>query len=47
MLSRTQKQIERHEKDKQEIKQLNQSLEEKVNQRTIALREANQDSQHS
>ena len=43
MLSRTQKQIERHEKDKQEIKQLNQSLEEKVNQRTIALREANQE----
>ncbi len=43
MLARTQKQIERHEKDKQEIKQLNQSLEEKVNQRTIALREANQE----
>jgi len=43
MLARTKKQIERHEKDKQEIKQLNQSLEEKVNQRTIALREANQE----
>ncbi|MGJ8485870.1 ATP-binding protein [Pseudoalteromonas sp. SYSU M81236] len=43
MLARTQKQIERHENDKQEIKQLNQSLEEKVNQRTIALREANQE----
>ncbi|WP_404340831.1 ATP-binding protein [Pseudoalteromonas mariniglutinosa] len=43
MLTRTQKQIARHEKDKQEIKQLNQSLEEKVNQRTIALREANQE----
>lgn len=43
MLTRTQKQLERHEKDKQEIKQLNQSLEEKVSQRTIALREANQE----
>ena len=43
MLARTQKQIERHENDKQEIKQLNQSLEEKVTQRTIALREANQE----
>ncbi|MEL0606115.1 HAMP domain-containing sensor histidine kinase [Pseudoalteromonas undina] len=43
MLARTRKQIERHEKDKLEIKQLNQSLEEKVNQRTIALREANQE----
>ncbi|MEL7478168.1 MAG: ATP-binding protein [Pseudomonadota bacterium] len=43
MLSRTQNQIERHEADKQEINQLNQSLEEKVNQRTIALREANQE----
>ncbi|RJF37560.1 MULTISPECIES: ATP-binding protein [Pseudoalteromonas] len=43
MLARTQNQIQRHEKDKQEIKQLNQSLEEKVNQRTIALREANQE----
>jgi len=43
MLTRTKKQLERHEKDKQEIKQLNQSLEEKVNQRTIALREANQE----
>ncbi|MEI8617262.1 HAMP domain-containing protein [Pseudoalteromonas sp. B193] len=39
MLTRTKKQLERHEKDKQEIKQLNLSLEEKVNQRTIALRE--------
>ncbi|MBE0459415.1 MAG: ATP-binding protein [Pseudoalteromonas prydzensis] len=43
MLTRTQNQIERHKNDKQEIKQLNQSLEEKVNQRTIALREANQE----
>ena len=43
MLTRTKKQLERHEKDKQEIKQLNLSLEEKVNQRTIALREANQE----
>jgi len=43
MLTRTQKQIERHEKDKNEIKLLNQSLEEKVNQRTIALKEANQE----
>ncbi|WP_419149034.1 sensor histidine kinase [Pseudoalteromonas 'SMAR'] len=43
MLARTQNQLERHQADKQEIKQLNQSLEEKVNQRTIALREANQE----
>lgn len=43
MLARTQNQIERHKADKLEIKQLNQSLEEKVNQRTIALREANQE----
>lgn len=43
MLSRTQKQIERHEEDKQEIKQLNLNLEEKVNQRTIALKEANKE----
>jgi signal transduction histidine kinase len=43
MLTRTQKQLTRHEKDKEEIKQLNQNLEEKVNQRTIALREANQE----
>ncbi|WP_457934495.1 HAMP domain-containing histidine kinase [Pseudoalteromonas sp. SCSIO 43210] len=43
MLARTQKQLTRHEKDKEEIKQLNQNLEEKVNRRTIALREANQD----
>ncbi len=43
MLTRTQNQIERHKNDKLEIKQLNQSLEEKVNQRTIALREANQE----
>ncbi|RJE75676.1 ATPase [Pseudoalteromonas sp. MSK9-3] len=43
MLARTQNQLERHKADKQEIKQLNQSLEEKVNQRTIALREANQE----
>ncbi|MCF2908883.1 ATP-binding protein [Pseudoalteromonas sp. DL2-H2.2] len=43
MLTRTQNQLERHQADKQEIKQLNQSLEEKVNQRTIALREANQE----
>ena len=43
MLKRTQKQIARHEKDKKEIKELNQDLEEKVNQRTIALREANQE----
>merc|ERR1739841_385689 len=41
MLARTQRQIERHEEDKQEIKQLNSNLEEKVSQRTIALREAN------
>jgi len=43
MLTRTQKQIERHEKDKNEIKLLNQSLEEKVSQRTIALKDANQE----
>ncbi|CCQ10714.1 Sensory box histidine kinase [Pseudoalteromonas luteoviolacea B = ATCC 29581] len=43
MLARTQNQLERHKADKLEIKQLNQSLEEKVNQRTIALREANQE----
>ena len=43
MLTRTQNQIEHHKNDKLEIKQLNQSLEEKVNQRTIALREANQE----
>lgn len=43
MLTRTQRQLKRHEKDKEEIKQLNQSLEGKVNQRTIALREANQE----
>ncbi|TMO60933.1 sensor histidine kinase [Pseudoalteromonas aurantia] len=43
MLARTQNQLERHKADKQEIKQLNQSLEGKVNQRTIALREANQE----
>ncbi|CAH9062794.1 Adaptive-response sensory-kinase SasA [Pseudoalteromonas sp. CIP111854] len=43
MLTRTQNQIERHQADKLEIKKLNQSLEEKVNQRTIALREANQE----
>ncbi len=43
MLDRTRKQLERHEKDKEEIRQLNLSLEEKVNHRTIALREANQE----
>lgn len=43
MLARTQKQIERHEEDKQEIKQLNLNLEEKVNQRTVALKEANKE----
>lgn len=43
MLARTQKQIARHEEDKQEIKLLNSNLEEKVNQRTIALREANKE----
>ncbi|WP_105169127.1 ATP-binding protein [Pseudoalteromonas sp. T1lg23B] len=43
MLTRTQNQLERHQADKLEIKKLNQSLEEKVNQRTIALREANQE----
>ena len=43
MLTRTKKQLTRHEKDKEEIKRLNQNLEEKVNQRTIALREANQE----
>ncbi|WP_440053962.1 sensor histidine kinase [Pseudoalteromonas sp. T1lg65] len=43
MLARTENQLERHKADKLEIKQLNQSLEEKVNQRTIALREANQE----
>ena len=43
MLARTQRQIERHEEDKQEIKQLNSNLEEKVSQRTIALREANKE----
>lgn len=41
MLTKTQRQIARHEEDKQEIKQLNANLEEKVHQRTIALREAN------
>ena len=43
MLTRTENQIERHKNDKLEIKQLNQSLEEKVNHRTIALREANKE----
>ncbi|KZN52048.1 sensor histidine kinase [Pseudoalteromonas luteoviolacea] len=43
MLARTQNQLARHQADKLEIKQLNQNLEEKVNQRTIALREANQE----
>ena len=43
MLARTQRQIERHEEDKKEIKLLNSNLEEKVSQRTIALREANKE----
>ncbi len=43
MLHRTEKHIERHESDKHEIEALNHSLEEKVSQRTDALREANQE----
>ncbi|RZF77226.1 HAMP domain-containing protein [Pseudoalteromonas sp. CO325X] len=43
MLRRTEKQIERNETDKKEIEALNQSLEEKVNLRTDALRDANQE----
>lgn len=43
MLQRTEKHIERHESDKREIEALNHSLEEKVSQRTDALREANQE----
>jgi len=43
LLARTQRQIERHEEDKKEIKLLNSNLEEKVSQRTIALREANKE----
>ena len=46
MLARTQKQIERHEKDKQEINSLTKALK-KVNQRTIALREEPRTAQHS
>ena len=37
LFSRTLAQIERQKKDEQEIRQLNQNLEVKVNQRTVAL----------
>ncbi|ATC93799.1 sensor histidine kinase [Pseudoalteromonas tunicata] len=43
LFSRTQNQLERQRKDELEIRQLNQNLEEKVNHRTIALKEANQE----
>jgi signal transduction histidine kinase len=43
LFSRTQAQLERQKKDEQEIRLLNQNLEEKVNHRTIALKEANQE----
>ncbi|PAJ73699.1 HAMP domain-containing histidine kinase [Pseudoalteromonas sp. NBT06-2] len=43
LFSRTQAQLERQKKDEQEIRLLNQNLEEKVNLRTIALKEANQE----
>ena len=43
LFSRTQAQLERQKKDEQEIRLLNQNLEEKVNHRTIALKESNQE----
>lgn len=43
MLIRTEKQIARHTTDKLKINALNQSLEEKVNDRTEALRAANKE----
>jgi len=43
LFARTLAQLERQKKDEQEIRQLNQNLEMKVNQRTIALKEANQE----
>ncbi len=43
MLERTKIQIENQKRDQEKIEQLNQSLEEKVSQRTIALRDANQE----
>ena len=43
LFARTLAQIERQKKDEQEIRQLNQNLEVKVNQRTVALKEANQE----
>ncbi|MDE3273966.1 sensor histidine kinase [Pseudoalteromonas sp. G4] len=43
LFARTLAQLERQKKDEQEIRQLNQNLELKVNQRTVALKEANQE----
>ncbi|MEC8326441.1 MAG: ATP-binding protein [Pseudomonadota bacterium] len=43
LFARTLAQLERQKKDEQEIRQLNQNLEQKVNQRTEALKEANQE----
>lgn len=43
LFSRTKAQLERQKKDELEIRQLNQNLEEKVNHRTTALKEANQE----
>ncbi|MBQ4834682.1 ATP-binding protein [Pseudoalteromonas sp. MMG010] len=43
MLTRINSHMQRHEKDKLEIKTLNLELEGKVNKRTVALREANQE----
>lgn len=43
LFARTLAQIERQKKDEQEIRQLNQNLEAKVNHRTEALKEANQE----
>ncbi len=43
LFSRTQAQLERQHHDELEIRQLNQNLEEKVNHRTVALKEANQE----
>ncbi|WP_372766992.1 ATP-binding protein [Pseudoalteromonas sp.] len=43
LFARTLAQLERQKKDEKEIRQLNQNLELKVNQRTVALKEANQE----
>lgn len=43
LFARTLSQMERQKKDEQEIRLLNQNLEIKVNQRTTALKEANQE----